>query len=80
LSLALSLSINNKQQKKKLTSLQLQEFKLAQSYRGYFHFRRTAFVSLLKSSDYLDDNPMKKHFSGKDLSIFSFILRWNVRL
>jgi hypothetical protein len=31
-------------------------------------------------SNNLDDNPMKKHFSGKDLSIFSFILRWNVRL
>jgi hypothetical protein len=30
-------------------------------------------------SDYLDDNPMKKHFSGKDLSIFSFILRWKER-
>jgi hypothetical protein len=30
-------------------------------------------------SDYLDDNPMKKHFSGKEKSIFPFILRWKER-
>jgi hypothetical protein len=32
-----------------------------------------------QKSDYLDDNPMKKHFSGKEKSIFSFILRWKER-
>ena len=27
---------------------------------------------LIRKSDYLDDNPMKKHFSGKEISFFFY--------
>ena len=56
-------------------------------YCFLYHISLLSFLNMLLSrlfrmgeSDYLDDNPMKKHFSGKEISIFSFILRWNVRL
>jgi hypothetical protein len=57
------------------------------TFRFLYHISLLSLLNMLLSrlfrmgeSDYVDDNPMKKHFSGKDLSIFSFILRWNVRL
>ena len=56
-------------------------------YCFLYHISLLSLLNMLLSrlfrmgeSDYLDDNPMKKHFSGKEISIFSFILRWNVRL
>ena len=57
------------------------------TFRFLYHISLLSLLNMLLSRlfhmgeiDYLDDNPMKKHFSGKDLSIFSFILRWSVRL
>ena len=51
-----------------------------------YHISLLSLINMLLSrlfrmggSDYLDDNPMKKYFSGKEKSIFSFILRWKER-
>ncbi len=56
-------------------------------YCFLYHISLLSLLNMLLSrlfrmgeSDYLDDNPMKKHFSGKEISMFSFILRWDVRL